>query len=163
MGRQTITIERLPNESAKAHAARVEYVVMGTERSLEKTRQRLGKSSAGYTRTLEEWSARYDWAATARWWDDQQAAAMIAEAQERYREDLADYRKRYGEAGKALFGSSVRLLARINRAVETIELSGPGALALAANGLKTAADLEALALRVEHVLRTLDDDKFSTE
>jgi hypothetical protein len=141
------TIERLPDESAKAYAARVEYVTMGPGRSQEAVSQKLAKSR----QLLSRWSVDFDWAATARAWDDQQAAAALDRASEEYQAALADYRKRYGEMGKALLGVSAKLLTKLNRTVETLALE-PSALNLITNAAKTAADLEALALRIEHLL-----------
>lgn len=141
------TIERLPDESAKAYQARIEYVTMGPERSTAKVGQRLGKTKD----LMDRWSSRHDWQATARAWDNQQAAALQAHAAEQYRADLADYRKRYRELGKGLWQAAAVLTARLAKEARTMDL-GPGALALAGNAAKTAADLEALALRVEHVL-----------
>lgn len=141
------TIERLPDESAKAYQARIEYVTMGPERSTAKVGQRLGKTKD----LMDRWSSRHDWQATARAWDNQQAAALQAHAAEQYRADLADYRKRYSELGKGLWQAAAVLAARLAKEARTMDL-GPGALALAANAAKTAADLEALALRVEHLL-----------
>jgi len=142
------TIERLSDESAKAFEARTTYVLLGPSRSLEKLRQQIGSRSVRY---LEKWSADHDWAATARAWDDQQAAAALDRASEEYQAALSDYRKRYGEMGKALLGVSAKLLTKLNRTVETLALE-PSALNLITNAAKTAADLEALALRIEHLL-----------
>jgi hypothetical protein len=153
------TIERLPDESARAFRARTEYVMMGPDRSLDKLRQRIGKSAA-YTRQLEEWSSRYDWGATARAWDDQQAASALHQASEAYRADLADYRKRYGDMGKALYRSAAKMLRKINAKLDDPKTElGAGALLTALNAAKTAADLEALALRVENLLNTESDER----
>jgi len=147
------TIERLPDESARAYRARVEYVTMGVDRSFDKVRQKIGKNTS-YTRQLAEWSSRYGWQDTARAWDDQQAAALQAHAAEQYQAELADYRKRYGEMGKALFSSAAKMLKKINAQLDTIEALNPGSLLTAINAAKTAADLEALALRVEGLLNS---------
>jgi hypothetical protein len=143
----TSVIERLPNEGARAYAARVEYVTMGPGRSQEAVSQKLAKSR----QLLSRWSVEYDWAATARAWDDQQAAAALDRASEEYQTALIDYRKRYGEMGKALLSVSAKLLTKLNRTIETFDLE-PSALNLITNAVKTAADLEALALRIEHLL-----------
>ena len=50
----TIELPRLPDESARAYAARVEYVTMGPQRSLETVRQKLGKSRE----LMERWSSK---------------------------------------------------------------------------------------------------------
>ncbi len=148
-----ITIPRLPDESARAYAARVEYVTAGPGRSLEKVRGQSGGKAGVPMRlaTLEEWSSRYGWVESARQYDDQVAYLTIQEAAEQYRADLADYRKRYSDLGKGLYAAAAVLTRRVATEARTMGL-GPGALALAANAAKTAADLEALALRVEHLL-----------
>lgn len=174
-----ITIERLPEESARAFRARTEYVTAGPDRSLEKTRQRLGKSAAGYTRTLEEWSSRFDWAATARAWDDQQVAFATQEAANQYRADLEDHRKRYGDAGKALYQVAAQLLTQLSKIagqppgiiegkdgkfykVPGIELT-PATLTVASRAMTIAADLEAHALRIGDLLPKLDHDILDSE
>lgn len=178
-GEVATIVPRLDEESARAHAAKIAYVTMGPDRSLEKTRQRLGKSAAGYTRTLEEWSTRFDWAATARAWDDQQAAAALAHAADAYRRDLEDHRKRYGDAGKALYQVAGAVLQRLNKALaqpaQTIkgadgkiyELPGikitPELLTTAARAMTIAADLEAHALRLADILPKLDHDVLDHE
>ncbi len=142
-----ITIPRLPDESARAYAARVEYVTAGPGRSQEGVSQKLAKSR----QIISRWSSAYGWVESARQYDDQVAYLTIQEAAEQYRADLADYRQRYSDIGKGLWQAAAVLTRRIAAEARTMEL-GPGALALAANAAKTAADLEALALRVEHLL-----------
>ena len=50
-------LERLPRESAKAHAAFRAYLDLGAERSLAAVAAKLGKSKV----LMERWSRRYDW------------------------------------------------------------------------------------------------------
>jgi len=61
--------ERQPDEGSKAYAAFCVYRDLGPDRSLEKTRQKLGKS-AGYTRWMHTWSSKYDWVTRAQAYDD---------------------------------------------------------------------------------------------
>ena len=61
--------ERQKNESSKAYAAFCVYRDLGPDRSLEKTREILGKS-AGYTRWMQTWSSKYDWVTRAQAYDD---------------------------------------------------------------------------------------------
>ena len=143
----TIELPRLPDESARAYAARVEYVTMGPGRSLETVSQKYTKN----IQLFKRWSVQHGWVESARQYDAQIAYLTIQEASERYRADLVDYRRRYGEVGKALLGVAARLLNKLNRSIDAIEV-GPGSLALITNAAKTAADLEALALRVENLL-----------
>lgn len=158
MSKEVLTIERLEGESSRAYAARVEYVTMGAQRSLEKLSQKSTKN----IQLFKRWSGQYDWVECARKYDEQVAFLTAQEAADQYRADLADYRKRYGEMGKALFGAAAKLLTRIHKAASTMKVSA-ASLTLVTNAAKTAADLEALALRVEHVLGQLDNDEPRTE
>ncbi len=143
----TILLPRLENESARAYAARVEYVTMGAQRSQDAVSQKLAKSR----QLLSRWSVQYDWIGSARKYDEEMSYITVQESADAYRQDLADYRKRYGEMGKALFQASALLLRRVIEQSKTIEV-GVGSLTLITNAAKTAADLEALALRVENLL-----------
>ncbi len=124
---------------------------MGPERSLEKLRQKIGKNTS-YIRQLGEWSSQYDWVSSARQYDEQISYITVQDAADAYRQDLADYRKRYGDMGKALYGSAAKLLKKVNNLLDTMDVANPGSLLTVINAAKTAADLEALALRVEHLL-----------
>ncbi len=178
MESQVHVVPRLEQESARAHAMKVAYVTMGPERSLEKIRQKYSKN-ASYLRQLAEWSTQYDWAATARAWDDQQAALALADASAQYRADLEDHRKRYGDAGKALYQVAAQLLKQLSqlagqqpRVIEGkdgkmykipgIELT-PATLTVASRAMTIAADLEAHALRIGDILPKLDHDVFDSE
>lgn len=166
---ETITIERLPDESPRAYQARVEYVTAGPDRSTAKVGQRLGKSKD----LMDRWSARYDWAATARAWDDQQAAAAIQEAAERYRADLEAHRKKAMEAGQGLYTVAGRLLKKLDAALSSPrQVEGADGKLYALHGidftaatlttvsraLQTALDLEAHALGVDRLLPSLEAD-----
>jgi hypothetical protein len=144
----TIELPRLPEESARAYAARVEYVTMGPQRSQEAVSQRLGKSR----QLMYRWATRHDWAGSARQYDEQVSYLSVQEAADKYLIELSDYRKRYGEMGKALYGSAAKMLKKINKMLDSVEAISPGSLLTVINAAKTAADLEALALRVEHLL-----------
>jgi hypothetical protein len=152
--RPTIELPRIDDESARAYAARVAYAKMGPQRSLEKLRQQIGNRSVRY---LEQWSTKYGWTKSAEDYDRQLTYITLEEAQEAYRADLADYRKRYGDMGKALYGSAVLAMRKINAVLGKPETElGVGSLITIINAVKTAADLEALALRVEHLLQDTD-------
>jgi hypothetical protein len=149
----TITLPRLEGESSRAYAARVEYVTMGAGRSLEKVAdQRRIKGGSKAITPLREWSIRFGWVESAKQYDEQMVYVTIQEAQEAYRADLADYRKRYGEMGKALYQAAGLLLRRVVAQANVIDV-GAGSLTLITNAAKTAADLEALSLRVEALLQ----------
>ena len=61
--------EKQKDESNKAYHTFCIYRDLGPDRSLEKTRQKLGKS-AGYTRWMHTWSSKYDWVTRAQAYDD---------------------------------------------------------------------------------------------
>lgn len=173
-----ITIERLPDETPKAYQARVEYVTAGPQRSLDKLRQHYGRTAA-YTRQLEQWSSRYDWVECARKFDEQIAFLTTQEAADAYRRDLEDHRKRYGDAGKALYQVAGAVLQRLGKALaqpptviegkdgRTYEIPGvrvtPELLTTAARAMTIAADLEAHALRLGDILPRLDHDVLDRE
>lgn len=52
--------DQLPDETDIAYHRFKIYLEMGGDRSLDKTRQKLGKSS-GYIRQLHTWSSKYNW------------------------------------------------------------------------------------------------------
>lgn len=60
--------DQLPQETDTAYHRFSIYLEMGPERTLEKTRVELGKSS-GYYRQLETWSSKYDWVRRASKYD----------------------------------------------------------------------------------------------
>ncbi len=170
---QVQIIPRILDESARAHEAKIAYVTMGPQRSLEKLRQRLGKESAGYVRTLEAWSSRYDWQATARAWDDQQAAALSADASAKYRADLEKHRTEASDAGAALYTVSGQLIKAINAAlagprkiegkdgkiytIHSIEMNA-STFSIAARAMSVALDLRAHSLGVDRILASLEGE-----
>jgi hypothetical protein len=165
-----ITIPRLDNETPKAYAARVEYVTAGPGRSLDKLRQSYGKTTAHYTRQLENWSSAYNWQEHAKRYDDALAQFHIQLNVEQYRKDLEDHRARYQKAGKDLFTVAQGFMAVLAQSLRGQTIEGkdgkryvipamemtPGALTIAARALATAADLEAHALRIADLMPKLD-------
>jgi hypothetical protein len=61
--------ERQPREGEQAYAAFLAYRDLGPRRTLEATRQRLGKRP-GYLKPIERWSALRDWRRRSCAWDD---------------------------------------------------------------------------------------------
>jgi hypothetical protein len=163
-------IPRLDDETPRAHAAKVAYVTAGPGRSLDKLRQQIGNRSVRY---LEQWSARFDWAATARAWDDQQAAAVARDASDAYRADLEAHRKVSMDTGKVLHAVASNLLSQVNNALTSprriegkdgkwytlhgVELTS-NSLAVASRAMLAALDLQAHALGVDRILTGLTDD-----
>ena len=156
--RPTIELPREPGESARAYAARVEYVTMGPGRSIDKVADQRGSKSGSRSTMHLDWSSKYGWVESARRYDEQVAFLTVQEAATAYRASLVDYRKRYGEMGKALYGTAAKLVKKINAMLDGVDVVNPGSLLTAINAAKTAADLEALALRLEDLIPKLADD-----
>lgn len=159
----TIELPRLDGERAERYEARVIYVTMGAARSLEAVRQKIGKRSA---RRLEMWSAEDHWTDHARQYDDQVAYLTVQEAAAQYQEDLKSFRVKYGKAGDDLHkvaSAMLSLFARylqgktiedkngVKHVIPAVEMNA-NTLGQIKAALQAAADLEALALRVEHLL-----------
>lgn len=171
----TITIPRLPDETPRAYAARVEYVTMGAGRSLARLSGRNEGGSRVTTRlaTLERWSAQYGWVDSARQYDDAAAALRIQAAADAYRRDLEDHRQRYAKAGRDLYTVATAMVAHMARhlrdAGRTLELRdgttytvpavrlSDTTLGAVSRALTIAGDLEAHALRLEELIPQLTD------
>jgi hypothetical protein len=166
------TIERLPDESAKAYRARVEYVTMGPDRSLDKLRQKYNRNTS-YKRQLGVWSSRYDWQATAEGWDNQQAAALEARRSAQYLADFEAHRKSAMDSSKNLKVLAGRLAQIMADALQQPkEIKGAdgrtyklhsidintSTLTTISKALTTALDLEAHALGLDVLLPSLMSD-----
>lgn len=110
-------------ESPKAHAAFVTYRDMGVDRSIDKTRIRLGKK-AGYARHLETWSSQNRWVERAAAWDaaeqkrkDAERAVDERRVWKKAQADERDRRKALLNRMAALLGASFK---------EHIEIDGDG-------------------------------------
>jgi hypothetical protein len=145
----TIEIPRLPGERAERHEARVLYLTMGADRSLDAVRQKLGKSKE----LIERWSAADGWVEQARNYDSTLANLATRRAADSYLHDLEEHRERAGKAGKALYGVAVEMLGKLRAA--PVEYT-PATLATIARALTVALDIEAHALRVADLLPKLD-------
>ena len=165
----TIELPRHPDESARAYAARVEYVTMGPGRDLRTLAQKLDKSLT----LVGRWSSQYDWVKSAEEYDNQVAYLTVQEAAEAHRADLAAHRKKAMDAGQALYAVAGQLIKTINAALanprriegkdgkvyvlHAIDITS-STFAIAARAMTTALDLEAHALGVDTVLGKLDND-----
>lgn len=167
----TIEIPRLPDETAKAYSARVEYLTMGAGRSLDKLRQKYGKTTSSYTRQLEDWSAKYGWQKSVSDYDRMLADIAAQQHADAYRRDLEAYRDKALKAGRDLFTVAQALLIQCSRAIQGQQIEGkdgriytipameltPTTLATASRALLQALDIEAHALRVADILPQLTE------
>ncbi len=147
--------ERRATETSQAYDAACEYFSMGVARSLRDVARKLHKSST----IMGRWSRQHDWVERAKEYD---AAVRADEAQERtrrYLADLEDHRTRYQQAGKALYGTSGKLLQQLNRAIEAGEMEmTPAALGVLVRAFTASGDMEAHALSLDELLPRLAGD-----
>ena len=148
-------------ESARAYAAFVAYCELGAGRSLDKARQKIGKTAA-YTRQLEKWSATHDWQARVRVYD----AAVVAERADATdaarRAAVEEFRKEIIEdqaALRALWRSAANKVAKRlsgldENAIEAQQLAG--LLRAVASLADATTNQKAAALGVDDVLRHLE-------
>ena len=167
----TIEIPKIENETPRAFAARAEYLTMGAGRSLDKLRQKHGKTTASYTRQLEDWSAKYGWQKSASEYDRMLADIAAQQHADAYRRDLEAYRDKALKAGRDLFTVAQALLIQCSRAIQGQQIEGkdgkvytipameltPTTLATASRALLQALDIEAHALRVADILPQLTE------
>ncbi len=166
MSNVDIQLPRLENESARAYAARVEYVTMGAGRSIDKLAEQKGIKSGSRSSTYLEWSRKFGWVESARQYDDQVAYLTVQDAAQQYQEDLKAFRIKYGKAGDDLHKVSTAMLSLFARhlqgktvvdkdgnkhVIPAVEMNA-NTLGQIKSALQAAADLEALALRVEGLL-----------
>lgn len=172
-----ITIPRHEGESARAYAARVEYVTAGPGRSIDKVGQQRGNKKATPSGLITRWSSTYGWVKSAEQYDNTLATLHAQQAGQRYLEELEDHRARYQKAGKDLYATATGLLGQCVRAIRGEAIKGedgktylipameltPATLSTVLRALTTAADLEAHALRLGELLPKLSHDVHDPE
>jgi type IV secretory pathway VirJ component len=165
----TIELPRLENESARAYAARVEYVTMGAGRSQEAVSQKLAKSR----QLLSRWSAQYGWADSAAKYDSELALMTVNEALDAHRADLEAHRKEAMDSGRVLLqlaNGLAKTLADALQQPRIIEgkdgkkytlhkvVADASTLTTIGRAYTAALDLKAHALGVDAILGKLADD-----
>lgn len=97
--------ERQPGESAKAYEAFSTYRDMGSDRSLAKVGQALGKSKA----MMEKWSSAHNWVERAKAWDVEQDRIL----QKQQMDDIKKMRKRHATIGESMLIKAAQALKKI--------------------------------------------------
>lgn len=95
-------VKRLEGETDKAYKMFLLYLELGHQRTIEKVRFKIGKTT-GYTRQLEKWCSKYNWVQRVRDYDDYLATKTI------------DGKEEVITKGKA------RLLKMMNKAIDVVE------------------------------------------
>jgi len=154
----TITIPRQPNERAERHEARVLYLTMGADRSLEAIRLKLGKSKA----LMERWSAADKWAEQARSYDSSLSYVAVHRHRAEYDAALEAHRTKILDKTAGLTRILDMLENQVARAIVGQVIEGKdgktylvskmtidvSALAALVRGRLTVADMEAHALDI---------------
>lgn len=81
--------DRIPEETNKAYTAFVIYLHFGTDRSLQKVADQLGKTK----RNIEKWSSKYKWAMRVDAYDKEQAVFLAEERKKDHLNQLAQFQK----------------------------------------------------------------------
>lgn len=142
---------QLPAESAQAYEAAQAYFSMGADRSCEAVAQKYTKSAS----LMRRWSAQHDWVERARLYDAQLSALAAEQHQARYLADLEAHRVRSVEAAQGLYTVAGKLLRRLNKQVDTLEIS-PATLGVLLKAFQTSLDIEAHALGIDQMEETQD-------
>ena len=168
-----ITMPRLDNETPRAYAARVRYLTMGAERSLDKLAGHFGGRDGANNTTVENWSVKYGWRAHAAAYDQTLATLAAQAAATEYLAEARAHRERTKKVASDLYAVSTALLAQCSRAIRGQIITGmdgtvytipameltPATLATATRGLLAALDLGAHALDLDRLLPTLTSDR----
>jgi hypothetical protein len=144
---------QLPQESPQAYQAACVYFGMGVERSQESVSHKLAKSR----QIMSRWSMQHRWVERAATYDD---AVRDEEAQERTKRhlaDLEDHRTRYQQAGRSLYSVAAKMLTRMHKEVDGLELT-PAALGILLRAFTTAGDMEAHALNLDELMPKMAGD-----
>jgi len=97
--------ERQKGETSRAYEAFTVYRDMGANRSQSKTSKKLGKNS----RTIADWSTKYEWVKRAAAWDaEQDRIARQAQVDE-----IKKMRKRHADLATAMLVKAAKALQRI--------------------------------------------------
>jgi hypothetical protein len=157
------TVARQENDTPKSYAALCDYIAMGGARSLDTLaeRYRSGADPAPPTRrltSLKDWSRAQDWQARARAYDDSLAQEASAAHTAAYIASLEAHRKRAQDAGEGVYIVAAKLLQRMNKELDTLEIT-PATLGVLLRAFTTALDLEAHALGVDALLPALEQQE----
>jgi hypothetical protein len=137
------------SESAQAYQAACAYFSMGADRSLDAVAQKYNKSIS----LMGRWSAQHDWTSRAREYDTQLAEEAAQAHTARYLADLEQHRIRSTEAARGLYTVAGKLLQRLNKQVDTLEIT-PATLGVLLKAFQTSLDIEAHALGIDQMEET---------
>jgi hypothetical protein len=146
----TIEIPRLPGERAERHEARVLYLTMGADRSLDAVRQKLGKSKE----LIERWSSADGWGEQARNYDSTLATLAAQAHTVEYQRAIEQQRAEASKIGGELIATGRTLIGEVVRRRDALEYK-PSDLAVAVKAILAGFDLRAHALDLDKLLPAL--------
>lgn len=120
--------ERQPKETPKPFEAFCIYRDMGTERSIRKVAEKLGKSNT----IISRWSTNNNWVERVAAWDDEQERIEREEAQKEHLHTIREMRKRQAGSGFAMQFKALEALKKI----PLEDLSGNDIVRLLVEGAK---------------------------
>lgn len=141
MEKPAISITRLEGETDKAFEARKIFLLLGSDRTMDKVVQALNKKPS-FIRHVMLWSARFQWREIAESYDNTIAtlAAIDHAADEVQRQQAR--RERYLHAADKLLDIGLKMLERFQKELGTLEFT-PTTLAQIGRAFALAQNLEA--------------------
>jgi len=135
-----ISITRLEGESDKAFQARKVFLLLGTDRTLEKVAEALGRPPS-YVAQLKVWLNRFDWRQTAESYDNTIATLAAIDHAVQEQEQQAKRRARYQKAADKLMDVALAMLDQLQKHVHGLEYT-PTTLAVIGRALAIAQSIE---------------------
>lgn len=143
--------EQSAAETAKAYDAFTAYCALGAARSCEQVADKYQKNVS----LIYRWCREHSWVERAREYDAALSALAAEQHQARYLADLEAHRVRSTEAARGLYTVAGKLLQRLNKQVDTLEIT-PATLGILLKAFQTSLDIEAHALGIDQMEETQD-------
>jgi pyrimidine operon attenuation protein/uracil phosphoribosyltransferase len=142
-----IELPQYENESAQAYEARVTYVMLGVNRTIAKTAEKLNKHVSQFGR----WSMNHGWVECARQYDEMVLNLELQRRTAQYRMQVSEHRDKAMVIGDELI-SHGRIMAReIVQRMHKMNYR-PSDLATAAKAILYGMDMRAHALELDRII-----------
>lgn len=116
--------DKLPNETNKAYTAFVLYLQFGTERSLQKVADYLGKSK----RNIEKWSQKFNWVERINAFELERKEEAIENNIKQHHSKLSALKKQCEDTAVALHGISLMALGKLYKRLESMTVEDMNAM-----------------------------------
>ena len=158
----TIEIPRLEGETARAYNARVQYITMGPQRSIDRLADQVGINSRSRYTYMRDWSVRFNWVEHARRYDDAVASLTVHRATTEYQEQLENQRREAFSLGSEMLDASRAMLADIMARRQQMEYR-PGDLAIVAKVAMAGLEARSHALNIDRLMQMLEQQQDGSE